>query len=143
VLVFLDTQLIWLIVHPRGGAKTIELNAVFARRLDLGDQLTVAEICDFEARREMLRRGASRQLHNLDAFVAVNRFVSIDSAAMRLAAEIWAQLRRAGRPTAADAALDCDVILAAQASGFDDYIVATENLRHLGRVCNATHWRDL
>jgi predicted nucleic acid-binding protein len=143
VLIFLDTQLIWLIVHPRGGAKTLELNAVLARRLDLGDQLTVAEICDFEARREILRRNAPRQLRNLDAFIAVNRFVPIDSASMRLAAEIWAQLRRDGRPTAADAALDCDVILGAQASRFDDHVVATENLRHLERICNAVHWRDL
>jgi predicted nucleic acid-binding protein len=143
VLIFLDTELLWLLVHPRGGPKTDALNAILSKRLAQRDELAVAEVCDYEARRELLRKGAARQLTSLDAFIDTLRFVPIDSTAMRLAAELWAELRRSGRPTAADGTLDCDVILGAQARQYEDHVVATENLRHLGRVCNATHWRDL
>jgi hypothetical protein len=57
---------------------------------------------------------------------------------------LWAQARNEGYATADDSALDCDVILAAQASlaaedGFE-VIVATRNVGHLGRFIDAREW---
>jgi hypothetical protein len=54
------------------------------------------------------------------------------------AAELWATARREGYPTAADKALDADVILAAR-EGFE-MIVATGNVGHLGRFVDARIW---
>jgi aspartate/glutamate racemase len=66
---------------------------------------------------------------------------------MRLATELWAETRRAGRITAPEPALDGDVILAAQAlslvrSGVD-VIVATTNTRHLSWFVDAREWVDV
>ena len=61
---------------------------------------------------------------------------------MLKAAELWAEARRSGMPTADPKELDCDVILAAQALGIDG-IVATENIGHLSRFVAAKHWYDI
>jgi len=63
---------------------------------------------------------------------------------MMLAAQLWAQMRNAGTPTAAPAALDGDVILAAQARTVDENaIVATTNVRHLELLTHARVRSDL
>jgi hypothetical protein len=64
---------------------------------------------------------------------------------MRLAAQIWAEARQRGLPTADDKALDADVILAAQAnlaaSDGQSVVVATTNPGHLSRfVTDARTW---
>jgi hypothetical protein len=60
---------------------------------------------------------------------------------MRLAAELWAQARNAGLPTGSSAALDGDVILAAQALTLGGpIVVATGNPTHLSRFVPAEDW---
>ena len=63
-------------------------------------------------------------------------------AAMRRAAELWADARRQGTPTAGRSRIDADVILAAQAEQVEA-VVATENVRHLARFALARRWRDI
>jgi predicted nucleic acid-binding protein len=58
---------------------------------------------------------------------------------MRRAAELWADVRRRGQPTADPRSLDADVILSAQAEGVGG-IVATENVSHLSRFVDAREW---
>lgn len=67
---------------------------------------------------------------------------------MLKAAEFWAQARKQGRPTTVDAALDGDVILAAQAvvlaaQEADRVIIATANLAHLSRFTDADLWQNI
>jgi hypothetical protein len=64
---------------------------------------------------------------------------------LRYAATLWAWARTEGIPTAHDQALDCDVILAAQAQMAardtgDEVIVVTTNLGHLERFVTAMRW---
>jgi len=58
------------------------------------------------------------------------------------AAELWAAARRRGRPTADLKALDCDVILAAQAME-QEAVVATENVGHLSQFVTTCFWKDI
>lgn len=63
-------------------------------------------------------------------------------------AEFWALARQRGMPTAGDTALDGDMILAAQAVLIEqawrqDAVIATTNVRHLGRFASAQEWRDV
>jgi predicted nucleic acid-binding protein len=143
VLIFLDTELLWLLVHPGGGPEALELRRRVLRRVLSGDRIAVAEICDYEARRELMRKGAARQLSNMDELIKKNTYLALDTPTMRDAAKLWAELRQRGKPTAPDPALDGDVILGAQARRHMDHLVATANLRHLTQLCNAIDWRQL
>ena len=66
---------------------------------------------------------------------------------MYQAADMWAQARSAGLPTAAPEALDGDVILAAQARQLglssNEFVVATGNLRHISRFVPAGLWQAI
>ena len=104
----------------------------------------------YEVRRELLRLDLADDLDALDAIVRAefDRLLRLDSEALTLAAELWADVRRRGRPTADASALDVDVIIAAQVltAGWDvprHTIVATSNTKHLGLFVPAADWRSI
>ena len=74
-------------------------------------------------------------------------FLPIESDAMLIAAELWAEARNSGRPTAAIQSLDADTILAGQARTCHqrgvEVIVATENVEHLQAMTHAVFWLDI
>ena len=67
--------------------------------------------------------------------------------AMELAAQLWADARRRGTPTAHPHALDVDVILAAQVLSLglkpSDFVVATTNMTHLAQFVPAELWSSI
>ncbi len=71
-------------------------------------------------------------------------YIPIKTAAMRKAAELWADARTRGIGTSDDKGIDADVIVAAQAIEFtgksDGLVVATYNARRLSRYVDAHHW---
>lgn len=77
----------------------------------------------------------------------IDRWLPLKTVAMRWAAELWAEVRRQGMPTADRHALDIDVILAAQVltSGLplSDLVVATSNVAHLARFVPAQEWERI
>ena len=91
----------------------------------------VPEVVDYELRRELLWARKTAGVSRLDSFnsASSDRYLPITSAAMRLAASLWADLRQRGLPTTDPRELDIDVILAAQVreSGVPpgDLVVAT------------------
>ena len=60
---------------------------------------------------------------------------------MLKAAELWANARKRGKPTADPKELDGDVILAAQAMEADA-VVVTENVGHLSLFVEAVRWDE-
>ena len=110
-----------------------------------GTTVLVPELADYEVRRELIRARRTAGIGRLDAFIERVGFLPITTAAMRQAATFWAEARQQGRPTAVDAALDGDVILAAQAFTLDrtEVIVATTNPKHLSRLVAAKLWVDI
>ena len=111
-----------------------------------GVRVIVPEIADYELRRELLRLGHVGAIAALDAFnqAEPDRYLPLTTSSMRRAAELWADVRRRGVPTADRYALDGDVILAGQvlAAGFQppDFVVATTNPVHLARLVPAQDW---
>jgi predicted nucleic acid-binding protein len=108
-------------------------------------RVIVPEIADYEIRRELLRARKSRGIAKLDALANWLEYLPITTAAMRRAAELWAQARQIGQPAAPDLALDADMILAAQATtlGVPDVMIATTNVGHLAAFAPADLWQSI
>jgi hypothetical protein len=85
----------------------------------------------------LVRLNALAKLARLDALQSRFAYLPITTATMILAADLWAIVRRYGVPTAGPDDLDADASLAGQATTLGEpgnaVIVATTNLRHLGR----------
>jgi predicted nucleic acid-binding protein len=107
-----------------------------------GSEVCVPEIADYEVRRELLRANKVQGIGRLDAVKKSLGYLPITTEIMLKAADLWAQARRSGLPTADPKALDGDVILAAQALEVEG-IVATDNVGHLARFVTARTWRDI
>lgn len=145
--VFLDTGPLGLATNPKQSAEALECREWLQSLVDRGIEVYVPEIADYELRRELIRAGKVNGLKRLDIVKEALRFQPITTEAMLRAAELWAEARNAGLPTAPDGALDGDAILAAQAltAGFEpgDVVVATTNVGHFGRFVDAKLWREL
>jgi hypothetical protein len=111
--------------------------------------VVVPEIADYEVRRELTRVGASESLRRLDELVTTGGlfFAPVTTPEWRQAAFFWADARQKGKPTSHPHALDADVILAARAVTIsqpgDQVIVATNNVGHLARYCDARLWTTI
>jgi hypothetical protein len=109
----------------------------------------LSEISDYEVRRELIRARKIRGLQYLDAMRSDSgvRFSPLTSETMLRAAELWARARQRGHPTADPKALDCDVILAAQAQLEEEkgssVLVATSNVGHLAHFVAAEEWHKI
>jgi predicted nucleic acid-binding protein len=106
----------------------------------------VPEIADYELRRKLLHlihkgQAAPESIRRLDDLAKLLDYLPLDTDTMRQAAQLWADARIRGIPTASDPALDGDVILAAQALSVDGAIV-TSNRRHLSRFVEAKEWHE-
>jgi len=135
----LDSGPLGRIAHPRANRElTTWLDAVLAADLTV----VVPEIADYEVRRSLLLEGLVASVRRLDSLKLVLTYLPLTTQAMLKAAELWAESRRRGQPTADPKELDGDVILAAQALEVGG-IVVTENVGHLTRFVDARRWRDI
>lgn len=149
LFLFLDSGPLGFLTHPQRSAEVIEISNWFVRCLSQGNQVIVPAIVYYELRRELLRARKSFGLGRLDAFVNAvpGRYLPLSDEALQLAAELWAQSRQGGQPTASPHALDIDVILAAQALSFgvpsSQIVIVTTNAKHLSQFADARHWDEI
>lgn len=146
-IILLDSGPLGLISHPRFSAVNQACTVWLAEQLQRERRVLIPAIIDYEMRRELLRGGKLRGLANLNGLKKRLGGLPLTSSMLLHAAELWAQARRLGKPTASDAALDVDVILAAQAIWLQNkgyqVIVATTNINHLELFVDARHWSDI
>ncbi len=142
MILLLDTGPLGLITNPRASEKTLECYHWLESMIINGIHVYMPEISDYEVRRELLRADKKEGISRLDILKKTIRYLPITTPVMLKAAELWAQARKSGQPTADPKALDCDVILAAQALIVNG-IVATENVGHLSRFVEARIWREI
>lgn len=147
MLVLLDAGPLGLATNPRESDDAVRCKAWLKGLLDAGSRVAVPSIADYEVRRELLRAGKAAGLRRLDALVELLGRLPITDEVLARAAELWAQARREGRPTADAQALDADAILAATAllAAEDGYevVIATTNVGHLSRYADARQWDEI
>src|SRR5262249_10255227 len=103
-----------------------------------GGIMASPENADYEVGKGLPLGGARESIERLaNLSDELGFYTPITTAAIRKAAELWADARRKGIGTADEKEIDADVILASQALLFaglrDRVIVATYNARHLSR----------
>ena len=136
--IVLDSGPLGKISHPRPNREVADW---LERLLREGALVYVPEIADYEVRRELIRAGLREGVSRLDRLKSVLNYLPINTEVMLKAAQLWAEARNRGTPTADPKALDADVILAAQALQVSGS-VATENVGHLGLLVEAKDWRS-
>lgn len=146
-LILLDSGPLGMVTNPKATGIPLDCQLWLKSLLRRGDKVAIPEISDYEVRRELLRADLLRSLRRLDNLKQALDYIPIQTATMLLAAELWAEARKTGQPTADPKALDGDVILSAQARLLCDevteVIVATTNVAHLARFTTASDWQSI
>lgn len=145
----LDTGILGRLCHPRQ-KQNQPVAEWLARRLSSDSEVAevfLPEIADYELRRKLLhliakQQAASTSLQRLDDLGKLLEYLPFDTETMRQAAQIWADARIQGIPTAEAPAVDGDVILVAQALAVNGTIVTT-NRKHLSRFVPAMDWTEI
>ena len=150
MIVVLDTGILGGITNPKARSQDVMAMITWAAKIrQAGHTFAIPAIAVYEIRREHLRKNAVNSIAALDAFAQArtNHYLPITDAVLVRAAQLWAQARTMGKPTATDSALDGDVILCAQVleAGYDpsSYVVATTNIKHLSLFVNTALWQDI
>jgi predicted nucleic acid-binding protein len=146
-LILLDSGPLGMATNPKAKGVPLECQQWLRSLLQKGEKIIIPEIADYEVRRELIRAGLLQSLRRLDNLKQTLEYVPIQTETMLLAANLWADVRQAGQPTADPKALDGDVILAAQAhllaNDTTDVIIATTNVAHLSRFVTALDWQAI
>jgi predicted nucleic acid-binding protein len=96
-LILLDTGPLGMITHTKGNAQCQACKEWFNT---ISDRVMLPEIADYELRRELLRAGKIRGLRQLDQLKTIIPYLPLTTDTMLKAAELWAQARNQGYPTA-------------------------------------------
>ena len=144
----LDSGPLGVLSNPFANPEAVRCHAWLDALIANGHRVLTSEICDYEVRRELLRANRPQSIARLDDLMLQVDVLPINRRTMLRAAELWAEARRRGRPTADPAALDADVIIAAQAQLFaeairEPVVVVTTNARHLQQFVETRRWQEI
>lgn len=144
-IVLLDSGPLGIVTNPKAASPFSQEGKVWLQSLPLkGYIVMLPEIADYEVRRELIRAGKAAGIKRLDELKSQIPYRPLTSEVMLLAAQLWADARMRGRPTADPKELDGDVILAAQAileaSEGHEVVIATTNVGHLSQFIDAREW---
>ena len=148
-VIVLDSPPLWLLTQTRPDPVAAACRQWVRDLLAACHRVILPEIIDYEVRRELLRRGATARLSELDRLAGSQppqcEYLAITTPVMKRAAELWASARQTGQPTAGDSTIDADMILVAQAESLNDpdTIIATTNVGHLSRFFPADLWTNI
>ena len=152
-IVFSDSGIIGLITSPRKQGQALACEQWMLGLLARGVNIVSSEICDYEVRRNLiLEANLSNKvdsLGNLDELDELITFLPITKAALRTAAQLWAEARLNEMPTADNLTLDADVIICAQwrliSAPYPGQIciIATNNIKHISRFAIAEKWQNI
>ncbi|MEG4534491.1 nucleic acid-binding protein [Microcoleus sp. D2_18a_D3] len=145
-IVLLDSGPLGIVTNPKATSPLYQESQLWLQSLPLkGYIVMLPEIADYEVRRELIRAGKTEGIRRLDQLKSQIPYRPLTTEVMLLAAQLWADSRMRGRPTAEPNALDGDVILAAQAileaSEGNEVVIATTNVGHLSQFVDAREWR--
>lgn len=141
-VIILDSGPLGLITNPKQSPESLACAQWLQAHLTIGNRVIIPEISDYEVRRELLRANKNKGIARLDDLAKSTEYLPLTTVAMRQAAQLWAQARQQGQPTAGDKTIDGDMILVAQTIT-SDVVIATTNIGHLSRFTAAELWQNI
>jgi predicted nucleic acid-binding protein len=142
LIVLLDAGPLGMVSNPKASVKNRECFDWLQSLVESRTRIIVPEIADYEVRRELIRAQKLAGLARLDLIKRSLEYLPLTTAVMLKAAELWAEARNKGEPTADASSLDCDVVLSAQAISVGG-MVASQNVGHLSRFVEAKAWNEI
>jgi len=149
VIVILDSGVLYTLISTSKVKEVTDCQDWFYSLLSRSALVVTSAICNYEVKRELIRRNKVKEINNLNQLKALIDFLPVDEPTLELAAELWAEARNKGMPTADDLSLDADVIICAQYQLLaEEYpgryvVIATTNVKHLSRFTEAKEWQDI
>lgn len=153
MIVFLDTSVLGLLANPNKKGEAAECEQWLLSLLSKGVFVVTSDICDYEVRRslilESLRKPNVNSIASLDELKDLVAFLPLTNEVMLKAANLWAEARIQGIPTADDKSLDADIIICAQYKLLEQeypgryIVIATTNVKHLSRFTEAKEWQEI
>ena len=153
MIVFVDSGILGKLCNPNRTEETVAVNNWLFSLLGKGVCVVSSRVCDYEVRRslilESLRKSNINSIQELDDLYNYLTFLPLTDEVMQEAADIWAEARVRGMPTADEKSLDADVIICAQYKLLEkEYpgryiVIATTNVDHLSRFAEAKGWNDI
>jgi predicted nucleic acid-binding protein len=99
-IVLLDSTPVGLITNPKATPLAVECQQWLRSLLDRGYSVVLPEIIDYEVRRELLRVNRVNSIRRLNLLKSEIIYLPITTEVMLKAAQMWAQVRQQGKPTA-------------------------------------------
>lgn len=153
MIVFLDSGVLGLLSSPRDTGEAGDCKEWQFRLLARSVYFVTSDLCDYEVRRGLILASFSKPsvggIDILDSLPEFIEFLPLTKELMKEAAQVWAEARSQGIPTASDKNIDGDIIITAQWRLLkEEYpgrevIIATTNLKHLQRFTDADTWRNI
>jgi len=146
ITILLDSGPLGLLAHDRP-AQWTPIRNWLAEQASARATIYVSEVADFEVRRELKRLVQSgklppTRLARLDQLAEMFTYLPVSTSMWKLAAELWADARQRGRPTAVPSALDADALIAAPAIEVQATVL-TGNRRHLQQWVTIQAWPSI
>ncbi len=149
MIIILDSGIIHTICKPSKAQEVIGCQKWFERLIARSAQFAISEICDYEVRRELIRRNQTESIQALDELREAIDVLPITQQVLLKAAQLWATARQNHNPTSDDENIDVDMILSAQylliKAEFpgQNIVVATTNTKHLKLFTTAEEWENI
>ncbi len=149
MIVILDSGVLHTLISTSKVKEVTDCQDWFYYLLSRSALVVTSSICNYEVKRELIRRKKVQEINNLNQLKALIDFFPVDEPTLELAAELWAEARNQGMPTADDISLDADVIICAQYQLLaEEYpgryvVIATTNVKHLSRFTIAKEWQNI
>jgi predicted nucleic acid-binding protein len=156
MIVFLDSNILGLICNANSFYEAVECRNWFYTLYNRGARFITSDICSYEVRRGLIKASIALKepvsgllaLENIKAGGYLE-FLLVSTEVLELSAQIWAEASADGRTTRDDKNIDIDIIISAHYQILVDtypgqqVIVATKNLKHISRFCEAANWQDI
>jgi hypothetical protein len=156
MIVFLDSNILGLLCNTSDLHEAVDCIDWFNTQWTRGISFMTSDLCLYEVRRGLLKAsiGLAKPVPGLLTLENIRsdgylEFLPVSTGVLDLAAEIWAEAAADGRTTRGDKNIDVDIIISAHYQLLVDtypgqqVIVATKNLKHISRFCQAASWQEI